>query len=88
MWDNSTCEFQSQMTFRLFTAFLIAVSLIPLSFPANYVGGIVPLTLRASLLLLSARVTIASGISETKIFVSLEACKNQVSLNILFTTST
>jgi hypothetical protein len=29
----------------------------------------------------------ASGISETKIFASLEACKNQVSLNILFTTS-
>jgi hypothetical protein len=37
-------------------------SLIPLRFPANYVGGIVPLALRTSFHFFSARVTIASGI--------------------------
>ena len=42
----------------------------PLRFPANYVGGIVPLALRSSLYSLSARVTIATGISETNKFQS------------------
>jgi len=50
------------MTFRLFAAFLKFESMIPLRFPANYVGGIVSLALRTSLHLFSARVTIASGI--------------------------
>jgi len=75
--DSSPNEFRS-------ASLAHKVSLIPLHFPANYVGGIVPLTLRTSLHLFSARVTIASGISETKIFASLEDILKEFTIPLRF----
>ena len=60
------------------------MSLIPLRFPANYVGGIVPLALRAAFHLLSARVTIASGIIRLTLQTSLRSFS--ASLIIFFVT--